>query len=134
MSHAFPVAPRVTAPRITMTLAGLLALGVLLEAALAGGFLGGSDMWRSWHENLGTVLILIPLASLLVGLSLQRHQPEDALMLASRLALLILVIAVVVTGNVGGSLLAIHIPAAVAMVGLVTRQLMLASHARDRHP
>jgi len=134
MSHAVAVAPRVTAPRITMILAGLLALGVLLEGAFAGGFLGGSQVWRSWHENVGTVLILIPLASLLVGLALQRRQPEDALMLASRLALLILVIAVVVTGNVGGSLLAIHIPAAVAMAGVVVRQVMLATQARNRQP
>lgn len=52
-------------------------------------------------------------------------------MLASRVGLLILVVAVVVTGNVGGSLLAVHIPAAVATVGLVVRQAMVAVQARD---
>jgi hypothetical protein len=122
---------RVAAPRTTAILAGLLALGVLVEAALAGGFLGGSHMWKSWHENLGTFLILIPLASLLVGLALYRRQPEDVLMLANRVVLLILVVTVVVTGNAGGSLLAVHIPAAVAMVGLVVRQAMIAAQARD---
>ena len=122
---------RVAAPRTTAILAGLLALGVLVEAALAGGFLGGSHMWKSWHENLGTFLILIPLASLLVGLALYRRQPEKVSMLANRVVLLILVVTVVVTGNAGGSLLAVHIPAAVAMVGLVVRQAMIATQARD---
>jgi len=122
---------RVAAPRTTAILAGLLALGVLVEAALAGGFLGGSHMWKSWHENLGTFLILIPLASLLVGLALYRRQPEKVSMLANRVVLLILVVTVVVTGNAGGSLLAVHIPAAVAMVGLVVRQATIATQARD---
>jgi hypothetical protein len=122
---------RVAAPRTTAILAGLLALGVLVEAALAGGFLGGSHTWKSWHENLGTFLILIPLASLLVGLALYRRRPENVSMLANRVVLLLLVVTVVVTGNAGGSLLAVHIPAAVAMVGLVVRQAMIAAQARD---
>lgn len=118
---------RVAAPRTTAILAGVLVLGVLVEAALAGGFLGGSHMWKSWHENLGTFLILIPLASLLVGLALYRRQPEKVSMLANRVVLLVLVVTVVVTGNAGGSLLAVHIPAAVAMVGLVLRQATIAA-------
>jgi hypothetical protein len=67
MSHAIRAASRVTAPRTTLTLAGFLALGVLVEAAIAGGFLGGQHMWMSWHENLGGFLVLPPLASLIVG-------------------------------------------------------------------
>lgn len=63
MSHAIRYAGRVTAPRNTMRLAGILALGLLVEAAFAGGFLGGHHMWMSWHENLGTFLILPPLAT-----------------------------------------------------------------------
>ena len=122
---------RVAAPRTTAILAGLLALGVLVEAALAGGFLGGHRLWKSWHENLGTFLILIPLASLLVGLALYRRRPENVSMLANRVVLLLLVVTVVVTGNAGGSLLAVHIPAAVAMVGLVVSQAMIAAQARD---
>lgn len=42
----FPV-PRVAAPRTTAILAAMLAFGVLLEAALAGGFLGGTSLWKS---------------------------------------------------------------------------------------
>jgi hypothetical protein len=44
--------------------------------------------------------------------------------------LLILVVTVVVIGNAGGSLLAVHIPAAVAMVGLVVGQAMIATQVR----
>ena len=124
------VVRRVAAPRTTAILAELLARGVLVEAALAGGFLGGSHPWKSWHENLGTFLILVPLASLFVGLALYRRQPEDVLMLANRVVLLLLVVTVVVTGNAGGNLLAIHIPAAVAMVGLVVSQAMIATQVR----
>jgi hypothetical protein len=131
MSHAIRAASRVTAPRTTLILAGFLALGVLVEAAIAGGFLGGQHMWMSWHENLGGFLVLPTLASLIVGLALRRRQPENASMLAGRVALLIVVITVVATGNGGGSLLAVHIPAAVATFGLLVRQMMLATQARE---
>jgi hypothetical protein len=122
MSRAIPAERRVAAPRTTAILAGILALGVLLEAALAGGFLGGHHVWKSWHESLGDLLVLPPLLSLIVGLVLRRRQHEAASVLASRIALLILVIAVVVTGHEGGTILAIHIPAAVGTMGLVVRQ------------
>ncbi len=58
MSHAIRAASRVTAPRTTLILAGFLGLGILVEAAIAGGFLGGQHMWMSWHENLGGFLVL----------------------------------------------------------------------------
>lgn len=51
--------------------------------------------------------------------------------LAGPVALLILVIAVVVTGNKGGSLLAVHIPAAVATMGLIVRQAPIATQASE---
>ena len=88
-------------------------------------------MWLSWHENLGDFLVLPPLASLSVGLALRRRQPETASMLASRVALLILVIAVVAAGHEGGSLLAVYIPAAVAAIGLVVRQAIMSAEARE---
>src|ERR1039457_6023655 len=111
MIQTILVVRRVAAPRTTAILADLLARGVLVEASVAGGFWGGSHTWKSWHENLGTFLILVPLASLFVGLALYRRQPEDVLMLANRVVLLLLVVTVVVTGNAGGNLLAVHIPA-----------------------
>jgi hypothetical protein len=130
MDRSIPAERRVAAPRATAILAGILALGVLLEAAFAGGFLGGHDLWMSWHEDLGNLLVLPPLASLIVGLALRRRQPETTSMLASRIVLLILVILVVTTGHEAGSLLAIHIPAAVGTMGLVVRQTMKAAEAR----
>lgn len=129
---AIPAERRVAAPRITAALVGMLALGIFLEATFAGAFLGGHPRWMSSHENLGNFLVLPPLGSLVVGLALRRRQPEPASMLASRVALLILVIAVVSTGHEHGSYLVVHIPAAVATVGLVTRQAIVSTEARKR--
>ena len=50
--------------------------------------------------------------------------------MASRVVLLLLAVTVVVTGNAGGNLLAVHIPAAVAVVGLVVSQAMIATQVR----
>lgn len=52
MSRTIPAATRVAALRTTMMLSGVLALGVLVEAALAGGFLGGHDMWAARTRKL----------------------------------------------------------------------------------
>jgi len=130
MTQAIPAERRVAAPRTTAILAGILSLGVLLEATFAGGFLGGHHVWKSWHETLGNLLVLPPLTSLIVGLALRRRQREAASMLASRIALLILVVAVVVTGRQGGTILAVHIPAAVGTMGLVLRQTMMSAEGR----
>jgi hypothetical protein len=124
VSKTIPAPSRVTA------LACILAIGVLFEAVLAGGFLGGHHMWKDWHANLGDFLPLPPLASLAVGLALRRRQPEDLSMLATRAALLILVVTVIVTGHEGGTLLAVHIPAAVATAGLLARQATMSNQAR----
>jgi hypothetical protein len=115
-----------------MVLACILAIGILVEATFAGGFLGGPHMWKDWHANLGDLLPLPPLASLVAGLALRRRQPEGVTMLATRVVLLILVVAVVVTGHEGGTLLAVHIPAAVATAGLLVRQVTMSNQARKR--
>jgi hypothetical protein len=94
-------------------------------------------MWLSWHADLGDVLVLPPLASLIVALVVRRPHPDTPAMLASRVALLILVIAIVATGHASGDLLAIHIPAAVAVVGLIFHQLhqaVLSTQAMDHQP
>lgn len=39
---------KVAAPRTTMILTEILALGVLAQAASAGGFLDGHHMWLTW--------------------------------------------------------------------------------------
>lgn len=131
MSHAMPVARRITAPRTTMVLIEILAFEVLVQAALAGGFLGGYDVWKSWHGNLGDFLALLPLASLVLGLALRHRQPESVTMLVSRFILLIMVFVVVATGHEAGALLAAHIPAAVATVGILVRQAATITRARE---
>ena len=122
----------VAAPLTTTALAGLVALGVLLQGAFAGGFLSGHHVWRGAHETLGDLLIVLPLASLVVGLIAARRQPETKSVLASRVGLLVLLVLVITTGHAGRGLLALHIPAAIATVGLVTRQFVVASQAIRR--
>jgi hypothetical protein len=113
----------VAAPRTTAALAAIFALGVLAQTTFAGAVLGGHETWHSWHDNLGNVLLLPPLASLLVGLVALLRQPETTFMLASRIALVVLVVLVIVTGHSGGNLLAVHVPAAVATVAIVVRHV-----------
>jgi hypothetical protein len=119
----------IAAPRITAALAGLFVLGVLAQAAFAGAFAGGHHMWLNWHQNVGDLLVVLPLASLVTGLACRRRQADTRAMLATRVALVVLVVAVVVTGHAGGGWLAFHIPAAVATVGLATRQALIAHRA-----
>jgi hypothetical protein len=114
-----------------MVLIEILAFEVLVQAALAGGFLGGYDVWKSWHGNLGDFLALLPLASLVLGLALRHRQPESVTMLVSRFILLIMVFVVVATGHEAGALLAAHIPAAVATVGILVRQAATITRARE---
>jgi len=131
MSQTTPAARRIAAPRTTMVLTEVLALGVLVQAAFAGGFLGGHHVWKSWHGNLGDFLVFLPIASLVIGLALRRRQPENFTMLASRVILLIVVLAVVATGHEAGGLLAVHIPAAVATVGILVRQAAMFTQTRE---
>lgn len=122
----------VAAPRVTAALSGALALGVLAQATFAGGFLSGHLSWLTWHENLGDLLTLLPLASLLVGLATRRHQRDTTSMLLSRVALVAMVFALVVTGYDAGTssgILAVHIPVAVAVVGLVVYQTVISTQA-----
>jgi hypothetical protein len=113
---------RISAPRLTMVLGLVLAVGVLAQGLFAGGFLEGDREWHAWHEVLGDLLVLPPLVGLVVALLLLRRRPEARVVLATRVVLLALVIVVIVTGHAGRSLLAVHIPAAVAVVGIAVRQ------------
>jgi hypothetical protein len=116
---------------MTGALVAIFALGVLAQATFAGAVLGGHEGWHSWHNNLGNVLILAPLASLLVGLTVRRPYRDTRAMLASRAALVILVVVVIVAGHSGGGWLALHVPAAVATAGLVARQIVATRQARE---
>ena len=130
MNETVPVARTVVAPQTTMILAEILGLGILVQAAFAGGFLGGHHMWLNWHQRIGDLLVVFPLASLVVALVLRRRQTESSSMLGIRIALLVLVIAVEATGHAGGSLLAVHIPAAVAAMALVVHEGVVSAEGR----
>jgi hypothetical protein len=122
----------VAAPRATAVLAAALALGVLAQAAFAGGFLGGHHSWMAWHGNVGDFLTLLPLASLLAGLTSRGHERDTPAVLLSRVALVVMVLVVVVTGHAAADspgLLALHIPAAVTIFGLVVYQTLICKQA-----
>ncbi|MFI5614155.1 hypothetical protein [Amycolatopsis sp. NPDC051903] len=112
----------VAAPRVTAMTGLVLAAGVVVQGLFAGGFLGGDHGWFAWHEVLGTALVLPPLVSLVAALVLLRRQPDPPSVLATRVFLLVLVVVVIVTGHAGRGLLAVHIPAAVAVAGIAVRQ------------
>jgi hypothetical protein len=130
MSETVAAARTVAVPRTTMILAEILGLGILVQAAFAGGFLGGHHTWLHWHQRIGDLLVVFPLASLLVALAARRRQTESTSMVSIRIALLVLVVAVEATGHAGGSFLAVHIPAAVATMALVVHLGVNSAEAR----
>ena len=112
----------IAAPRTTAILGLILAAGVLVQGLFAGGFMERGHGWHAWHEALGNALVLPPLVSLLVALLLLRRQPDPPSALVTRVFLLVLVIGVILTGHAGTHLLMVHIPAAIAVVGISVRQ------------
>lgn len=118
-----PSHPRtIAAPRTTAILGLILAVSVLAQGLFAAGFMQGGHAWHAWHEALGNALVLPPLVSLLVALLLLRRQPDPPSALVTRVFLLTLVIVVILTGHAGRDLLMVHIPAAIAVVGISVRQ------------
>jgi hypothetical protein len=130
MSQPVRVARQIAAPRATKVLAEILGLGVLAQAAFAGGFLGGHHMWLSWHQRLGDFIVVIPLVSLIVGLVARRRRPDTTSMLLIRVVLVALVIGTEAAGHAAGSLLALHIPLAVAVMALTMWQITIAAEAQ----
>ena len=116
-------AVRVAAPRVTTILAVALGIGLFTQGVLAGGIAGGHHSWVSAHQDLGDFLIVLPLSNLVLGLLAGRRSSESRSALALRAMILASVVAVIVTGHAGGIWLAVHVPAAVATVVLVARQL-----------
>jgi len=117
-----PSTRRVAAPRLTALTGLTLAVGVLVQGLLAGGFLQGERSWLGGHEVLGTLLVLPPLVSLVAALGLRRREPDSPAVLITRVFLLVLVVTVLVSGHAGRSMLAVHVPAAVAVAGIAVRQ------------
>ena len=130
MSAHVPGARRVAAPKTTKVLAEILCLGVLAQAAFAGAFLGGHHPWLTWHQRLGDFVVIVPIANLIVGMAGRRHLPEPGSMLATRVVLLALVIGTEAAGHAGGSLLALHIPLAVATMALAVWQVTATSEGQ----
>ncbi len=130
MSEPVRDVQQIAAPRTTKVLAEILGLGVLAQAAFAGGFLGGHHVWLSWHQRLGDFIVVIPVVILVVGLVARRRQPETTAMLLVRIALVALVIGTEAAGHAGGSLLALHIPLAVAVMALTVWQITIAAEAQ----
>jgi hypothetical protein len=87
-------------------------------------------MWLSWHQRLGDFIVIIPIANLIVGLVARRGQPEAGSALFIRVALVALVIGTEAAGHAAGSLLALHIPLAVATMGLTVWQVANAADAQ----
>jgi len=112
----------IAAPRFTAVLGLVLAVGVLSQGLFAGAFLQGDHSRLSWHETLGTLLVLPPLASLVAALALHRRHPDPPSTLVTRAFLLALVITTIITGHAGRDLLVVHVPAAIAVVAVAVRQ------------
>lgn len=112
----------IAAPRTTAILGLILAVSVLAQGLFAVGFMQGDRQWHAWHEALGNALVLPPLVSLVVALVLIRRQPDPPSALLTRIFLLALVLVVILTGHAGRDLLMVHIPAAIAVVGISVRQ------------
>lgn len=120
--NAPPTRRPIAAPRTTAILGLILAVSVLAQGLFAGGFMHGDRQWHVWHEALGNALVLPPVISLVVALLLIRRQPDPPSALVTRVFLLALVIVVILTGHAGRDLLMVHVPAAIAVVGISVRQ------------
>jgi hypothetical protein len=113
--------PIVAAPRFTRVAGLVIALGVLTQATLAGGFLGSQPGWIDIHRVIGSILPLVGLGLVVAGLIGRRRDPEPAGLLIARIGLLLALIAEVSLGlNAGAtrSLLILHIPFSFVIVGL----------------
>lgn len=121
-THALQERPAMAAPRLTATLSLILAVGVLIQGLTAGAFLQGARMWHFWHEALGNALALPPVISLVAALILRRRRPDSPPALASRIALPLLVMITIAAGHAGRVLLAVHIPTALAVIGIAVWQ------------
>ena len=108
--------------RAAAVLAALVAVGVLLQSAFAGGFLspvyGGAGVpgARTWHE-LGanaTFGLLLVEGLLVVATPLRRRRQH----LTSGILLGLLLTAVIGLGYVGGASVAVHVPLGVLSFGV----------------
>jgi len=113
--------------RSTKILAGAIVAGVVVQAALAGGFLAGRATFRDLHEYLGYVLLAAGSAVLVVGL-LGRRRSEVTVRLPTRVGLALALGVTVFVGMRAGrgssDLLMLHIPLAFGILALATRLIV----------
>ena len=119
-------ASRTTAPptalRATQGLAGLVALGVLLQSAFAGGFLrsfyadgGALGSSLTWHElGANATFGLLAVEGLVVLATPLRRRTGQ---LVSGVLLAVLLTGVIGLGYVGGGAVALHVPLGVLAFG-----------------
>jgi hypothetical protein len=112
----------ISAPRTTRVTALIVMIGVLAQAALAGGFLAGNGGLTTVHMIVGMALVVSAIVLVIVGLFPRRDHRR---WLTIRLAVLILLVLTGVAGALAGQgtrdLLIVHIPLAIVSMGMASR-------------
>lgn len=123
-ASARPQRPRaqVSAPRVTTIAALIVMVGVLAQAALAGGFLAGYGGLRMIHMVVGMVLVVSAIVLVVVGLFPRRERwPRLAVRIGVLFALLLTGILGLMAGQGSRDLLIAHMPLAIVSMGLASR-------------
>jgi hypothetical protein len=124
----------VLAPRVTRVASYVIMGGVLVQAAIAGGFLAG-HAWNDLHMFVGTPLMVSALVVLVVGMFGRRIRREPTSVLVTRLGVFLALAMTPILGIVAAQgtrdLLMIHIPLAIIGMGLAAR-LAGATHEEGR--
>lgn len=112
----------IVAPGLTRVLAGLLMLGVMVQAVLAGAFLAGRPHLRSVHAGIGHTVGLLGILVLIVGVVGRFRTREPFSRLATRAAIFLATAFTIGSGEIAShgtrDLLMLHIPLAIAVVGM----------------
>lgn len=113
---------RASAPRVTTIAALIVMVGVLAQAALAGGFLAGHGGLRTIHMGVGMVLVVSAIVLVVAGLFPHRERGRRLAVRVSVLFALVLTgILGVMAGQGSRDLLIAHMPLAIVSMGLASR-------------
>lgn len=120
----------ISAPRTTRVGVWIVMAGVLVQAALAGGFLAGYGRLTTIHMVVGMALIASAMVLVVVGFFPRRDERRR---LVLRIGVLVALIVTGVAGTLAGQgtrdLLIVHIPLAIVSMGLAAQ---LGAAARRR--
>lgn len=112
----------IVAPRLTGAIAGLIMLGVMVQAVLAGAFLAGRPDLREVHGSVGFALVFLGALVLVVGVIGRFRAREPLSRLAIRVALFLATVITVGAGEMAEhgtrDMLMLHIPLALAIMGM----------------